>query len=44
MTDLLRESIMTVLRSTQEAVSLLLRLMRISTKNTEMNARLLRVF
>jgi hypothetical protein len=43
MTDL-RVSIMTDLRSTQEAVSLLLKLMRISSKNTLMNAKLLRVF
>jgi hypothetical protein len=43
MTDL-RVDIMTDLRSIQEAVSLLLRLMRISTKNTEMNAKLRRVF
>jgi hypothetical protein len=43
MTDL-RESIMTDLRSTQEAVSLLLRLMRLSFKNTQMNAKLLVVF
>ena len=38
MTDL--RVIMTDPRSTQEAVSLLLRLMRLSTKNTEMNAKL----
>ena len=46
MTDLLvcRESIMTDLRSTQEAVSLLLRLMRLSFKNTQMNVKLRRVF
>jgi hypothetical protein len=40
---ILRESIMTDLRSTQEAVSLLLKLMRISSKNTLMNAKQLRV-
>ena len=36
--------IMMDLRSTQEVVSLLLRLMRLSFKNTQMNAKLLRVF
>jgi hypothetical protein len=49
MTDLLRDHMtdlrdnMTDLRSTQEAVSLLLKLMRISSKNTLMNAKQLRV-
>ena len=41
---IMRENIMTDLRSTQEAVSLLLRLMRLSFKNTQMNAKLLVVF
>ena len=40
---IMKESIMTDLRSTQEAVSLLLKLMRISSKNTLMNAKQLRV-